>query len=381
MDISFNPSIPPYHPLPLLTTSLSITIPPSVSPKSSQHRVTKMRRTLSESPSASSPATSASESFAFEDAHSLLSVHADSIPTSAETSTRSQYTSAHAHWSVERTEGADEDDDYAWYFRNPHRYIWRPRPSSLRHKRNSSNIVTGADGQRYSRNGDGDGGEVNMLLFAAYLERHYAATPLSATFNYESAPTRACAAGAQAAVGMIEDGSRIEDCDRARNLRADRRMGASEEKTHSDDGASTVFSTSTDDWDAPTLTNGSLRSSKLSCDMQHSSYDTSSGVIPCSPVSPGSSYVEVSAAFQGLPSSWDFGSPSKLIGASYMEVGITDCRDGGAPGSCYSGHRGQDGAKDDMRSSSFLQPISNSNHRKFRGVSPAQRFSFLRIFS
>lgn len=380
MDISLHFSIPPSGPLPPLTTSLSLTISPSTSPKSGPLHITNMRRTVS----ASSPANAAAGSPALDDVTSLPSAHTDSLPTSAETSFNCQDVSPHAPWpanapSIERTGGTDEDD-YAWYFRNPHRYIRRPRPGALRHK--SRNILACTESQRYSQNGGGNGSEVNMRLFAAYVGRHYAATPLSATFNVESEPTRACATGAQTAVGPGADRFRAGECNGACDVQGDRPLGAADEKALSDnDGASTIFSTLADDWDAPTLTNGSLRNSKLSCDTQRSSWDASPDVIPYSPaVLPGSSYVEVGSGFRGFSSSWDLGSPAKLIGTSYVDVGMTDCRDSRSLRSRDGDYNGQDGTKDDIHSSS-VHPNFHDDNRKDRGDSQLQRFSLLRIFS
>ena len=64
---------------------------------------------------------------------------------------------------------ADDDDEYAWYFKNPHRYVWKPRErrSARPHSR------TPLYGElRESRDA-----EMNRSLFASYLIRHYGAAP------------------------------------------------------------------------------------------------------------------------------------------------------------------------------------------------------------
>ena len=69
----------------------------------------------------------------------------------------------------EAATAADDDDEYAWYFKNPHRYVWKPRErrSARPHSR------TPLYGElRESRDA-----EMNRSLFASYLIRHYGAAP------------------------------------------------------------------------------------------------------------------------------------------------------------------------------------------------------------
>ncbi|KAH9484517.1 hypothetical protein JR316_0003999 [Psilocybe cubensis] len=55
-----------------------------------------------------------------------------------------------------------EEDDYAWYYRNPHRYVWRPRNARKRMHRRRRIIHGVAAGE--------EGAPTNMSLFIAYLQ-------------------------------------------------------------------------------------------------------------------------------------------------------------------------------------------------------------------
>ncbi|KDR69335.1 hypothetical protein GALMADRAFT_145710 [Galerina marginata CBS 339.88] len=65
-----------------------------------------------------------------------------------------------------------DEDDYAWYYRNPHRYTWRPRAQSTsvstrlrlytRRRKIMYGVATG-----------GEGAPTNNALFSAYVVRHF----------------------------------------------------------------------------------------------------------------------------------------------------------------------------------------------------------------
>jgi len=58
-----------------------------------------------------------------------------------------------------------DEDDYAWYYRNPQRYNRRPRNSRLRMQRRKKIVCGVATGE--------EGAATNRTLFAAYLARYY----------------------------------------------------------------------------------------------------------------------------------------------------------------------------------------------------------------
>ncbi|KJA24208.1 hypothetical protein HYPSUDRAFT_65708 [Hypholoma sublateritium FD-334 SS-4] len=65
----------------------------------------------------------------------------------------------------------DDDDEYAWYFKNPHRYVWKPRErrTARTHRRTPL----------YGELGAARDVEMNRSLFASYLIRHYGAAPVA----------------------------------------------------------------------------------------------------------------------------------------------------------------------------------------------------------
>lgn len=59
-----------------------------------------------------------------------------------------------------------EEDDYAWYYRNPQRYVWRPRNARKRMHRRKRVMFGVATGE--------EGAPTNRSLFIAYLhQQHY----------------------------------------------------------------------------------------------------------------------------------------------------------------------------------------------------------------
>lgn len=92
-----------------------------------------------------------------------------------------------------------EEDDYAWYYRNPHRYVWRPRNARKRMHRRKRVMYGVATGE--------EGAPTNMTLFIAYLlHQQYSPTliqPLSGPEGHKK-PTSATEEEAPLATAVAE---------------------------------------------------------------------------------------------------------------------------------------------------------------------------------
>lgn len=68
---------------------------------------------------------------------------------------------------------AAEDDEYAWYFNNPDRYVWRPRNRRAAKGKARNRVVL------HGELGEECDAEMNRSLFIPYFVRYYGPTPLS----------------------------------------------------------------------------------------------------------------------------------------------------------------------------------------------------------